>query len=35
MFTHTYAGIREMNLKVKKEFRHIRRGMRTSIGTVT
>jgi len=35
MFRHIYAGIREMKMKVEKEFRHIRRVMRTSIGTVT
>jgi len=35
MFRHTYAGIREMKMKVEKEFRHIRRCKRTSIGTVT
>jgi hypothetical protein len=35
MLRHTYAGIREMKMKVEKEFRHIRRVMRTSIGTVT
>jgi len=31
MFRHTY----EMKMKVEKEFKHIRRVMRTSIGTVT
>jgi len=35
MFRHTYTGSREMKMKVEKGFRHIRRVMRTSIGTVT
>jgi len=35
MFRHAYAGSREMKMRVEKEFRHICRGMRTSIGTVT
>jgi len=35
MFRHTYAGIREMKMKVEEYFRHIRRVIRTSIGTVT
>jgi len=35
MFRHTYAGIRGMKMKEEKEFTHIRRVMRTSIGTVT
>ena len=35
MFRHTYAGIREMKMQMEKEFRHIRRVNRTSIGTVT
>jgi len=35
MFRHTYAGIKEMKMKVEKRFRHVRRVMRTSIGTVT
>jgi len=35
MFRHTYAGIREMKMQMEKEFRHIRRVERTSIGTVT
>jgi len=29
------TGIREMKMKVEKEFRHIRRVMCTSMGTVT
>jgi len=32
-FRHTYTGIGEMNLQMEKEFRHIRRLMRTSIDT--
>jgi len=35
MFKYTYAGIREMDLQMSKESRHISRVMRTSIGTVT
>jgi len=35
MFRRTYAGIREMKMQMEKEFGHIRRVMRTSIGTVT
>jgi len=35
MFRHTYAGIREMKMQMGKEFRHMSRVMRTSIGTVT
>ena len=35
MFRHAYAGIKEIKMKVEKEFGHIRRVMRTSIGTVT
>ena len=35
MFRHTYAGITEKNMQMEKEFRHIRRVMHTSIGTVT
>jgi len=34
IFRHTYAGIREMNLQLEKEDRHMDRVMRTSIGTV-
>ena len=32
MFKCTYAGIREMKIQMKKEFRHMSRVMRTSIG---
>jgi len=37
MFRHTHTGIREMkmHMTVEKDFRHIRRVMRTSISTVT
>jgi len=35
MFRYTYAGIREMKMKMKMESRHMGRVMRTSIGTVT
>ena len=35
MFRFTYAGIREMKMQMKKEFRHMSRVMRTSVGTVT
>jgi len=35
MFRCTYAGIREMKMQMKKEFRHMSRVMLTSIGTVT
>jgi len=35
MFRHTYAGITEKKMQMEKEFRHIRRVMHTSIGTVT
>jgi len=35
MFRHTYTGIREMKMQLEKEFGHICRLMRTSIGTVT
>jgi len=35
MFRHKYAGIRKMKMQMEKEFRHIRRVKRTSIGTVT
>jgi len=34
-YTCLYTGITAMKMKVEKEFRHIRRVMRTSIGTVT
>jgi len=29
MFRHTYAGIREMKMQMEKEFRHVRKVMRT------
>jgi len=32
---HTYAGIREINLQLEKEDRHMGRPWCTSIGTVT
>jgi len=35
MLRHTYAGIRELKTQMEKEFRHICRVMRISIGTVT
>jgi hypothetical protein len=35
MFRYTYAGIREMKMKMRMESRHMGRVMRTSIGTVT
>jgi len=35
MFKYTYAGIRERKLQMEKEDRHIRKVIRTSIGTVT
>jgi len=35
LFRCTYAGIREMKMQMNKEFRHIARVVRTSIGTVT
>jgi len=35
MFRHAYEGIREIQMKVEREFRHIRRDVRPSIGTVT
>jgi len=35
MLRYTYAGIREINLKVEEEDRHKSRVMRTSMGTVT
>jgi len=34
MFNYTYAGIREIDLQMSKESRHMSRVMRTSIGTV-
>jgi len=35
MFRYTYAGIREREMQMEKESRHMSRVMRTSIGTVT
>ena len=35
MFRHAYAGFRGMKMQMEKEFRHMSRVMRTSIGTVT
>jgi len=35
MLRFTYAGIREMKMQMKKEFWHMIRVKRTSIGTVT
>jgi len=35
MIRRTYAGIRERKMQMEKQFRHICRVMRTSIGTVT
>jgi len=34
MFTFTCAGFREIKMYMEKEFSHIRRFMRTSIGIV-
>jgi len=35
MFGYTYAGIRQIQMQMEKEYRHMSRVMRTSIGTVT
>jgi len=35
MFIYTYVGSREMKMWMEKEFRHIRRFVRTSTSTVT
>ena len=35
MLRCTYAGIREMKMQMKKEFRHMGRVLHISIGTVT